>query len=108
MTEKARELYRDIEIGNYPKMSFAFTVKEDEYDKNTRTRKVLKVGKIFDVSAVSFPANPGTELDISSRDYFNGVIEMEKAERLAEEERMKKVECLKERLNKLKGVKDGD
>ena len=108
MTEKARELYRDIEIGNYPKMSFAFTIAEDDYDRNTRTRTIKKVGKIYDVSAVSFPANPGTELDISSRNYFDGVIEMEKAERLAEEERMKKVECLTKRLNKLKGVKDGD
>ena len=102
-TEKAKELYRDIEVGNYPKMSFAFTVKEDSYDRDTHTRKVLKIGKLFDVSAVSFPANPTTSIDVSTRDYFNGVIEMEKAERLREEELRSKKELLAQRLNALKG-----
>lgn len=97
-TEKARELYRDIEIGNYPKMSFAFTIGEDEYDAKTHTRTILKVAKLYDVSAVSFPANPDTSLDVATRDYFNGVIEREKAERLLVEKRAKKVEELKKLL----------
>jgi hypothetical protein len=42
---------------------------------------------VFDVSPVSFPANPTTELGVSTRDYFNGVIEAEKAERLERENR---------------------
>ena len=42
---------------------------------------------MFDVSPVSFPANPTTELTVSTRDYFNGVIEAEKAERLEREKR---------------------
>ena len=32
-TQRARELFADIEAGNYPQMSFAFTVAEDHYDK---------------------------------------------------------------------------
>ena len=86
-TEKARGLFEDIAAGNYPKQSFAFSVREDSYDKETHTRTILKIGKLYDVSPVSFPANPGTELDIATRDYFNGVIEMEKAERLESEKR---------------------
>ena len=88
-TAAARELYADIEAGNYPKMSFAFVVAEDgdEYDKKTHTRIIKKIAKVFDVSPVSFPANPGTELSVSTRDYFNGVIEAEKAERLEREKR---------------------
>lgn len=101
-TEKAKELYRDIEVGNYPKMSFAFSVEEDSYNTETHTRKILKVKKLFDVSAVSFPANPDTSIDISTRDYFNGVIEMEKAERLREEEMRIKRESLEERLKALR------
>ena len=101
-TEKAKELYRDIEVGNYPKMSFAFSVGEDSYNTETHTRKILKVKKLFDVSAVSFPANPDTSIDISTRDYFNGVIEMEKAERLREEEMRIKRESLEERLKALR------
>ena len=86
-TQKARDLYEDIAAGNYPKMSFAFTVAEDHYDRATHTRVVDRIAKVFDVSPVSFPANPTTELSISTRDYFNGVIEAEKAERLERERR---------------------
>ena len=90
-TQKARELFDEIEAGNYPKMSFAFIVADDgdEYDKATHTRTIHRIAKVFDVSPVSFPANPGTELSVSTRDYFNGVIEAEKAERLEREKREK-------------------
>ena len=86
-TQKARDLYEDIKVGNYPKMSFAFTVEKDHFDRSTHTRVVDKIAKVFDVSPVSFPANPTTELSVSTRDYFNGVIEAEKAERLERERR---------------------
>lgn len=86
-TPNARNLFEDIKAGNYPKQSFAFTVREDSYDKETHTRTIKKIKKLFDVSPVSFPANPTTELDIATRDYFNGVIEAERAERLESEKR---------------------
>ena len=86
-TAKARGLFEDIAAGNYPKQSFAFTVAEDEYDRKTRTRTIKRIAKVFDVSPVSFPANPTTELDIATRSYFNGVIEAERAERLESEKR---------------------
>ena len=86
-TQRARELFDEIEAGNYPKMSFAFRVADDEYDKETHTRIIKRIAKVFDVSPVSFPANPTTELSVSTRDYFNGVIEAEKAERLERERR---------------------
>lgn len=86
-TENARRLYEDIKAGNYPKQSFAFTVREDSYDKDQHLRTIKKVKKLFDVSPVSFPANPTTELDVATRDYFNGVIEAERAERLESEKR---------------------
>ena len=84
-TQAARDLYADIAAGNYPKMSFAFTVAEDHFDKATHTRVIDRIAKVFDVSPVSFPANPGTNLSVSTRDYFNGVIEAERAERLERE-----------------------
>lgn len=86
-TENARRLYEDIKAGNYPKQSFAFTVREDSYDKDQHLRTIKKIKKLFDVSPVSFPANPTTELDVATRDYFNGVIEAERAERLESEKR---------------------
>ena len=86
-TRAGKEHFEEIAAGNYPQMSFAFTVAEDHYDADTRTRIIDRIGKVFDISAVSFPANPTTELHV--RDYFNGVIEAEKAaeaERLQAEE----------------------
>ena len=95
MTARGRELYADIAAGNYPQMSFAFRVAEDHYDKATHTRVIDRIEKVFDVSPVCFPANPTTELSVSTRDYFNGVIEMEQAERLEEEKREKQKKRIK-------------
>ena len=83
-TQRGRDLFEDIAAGNYPQMSFAFTVGEEHYDAETRTRVIDRVAKVFDVSPVTWPANPTTELHV--RDYFEGVIEAEKA---AEAERQK-------------------
>lgn len=91
-TQAAREVFAEIEAGNYPNMSFAFTVAPggDSYERATHTRTIHRIAKVFDVSPVAFPANPGTELSVSTRAYFDGVIEMEKAERLEREERERK------------------
>ena len=97
-TQKARELFDDIKAGNYPQMSFAFTVAEDHYDRATHTRIIDRIAKVFDVSPVSFPANPTTELSVATRDYFNGVIEAEKAERLEREAREAQLERIKKLL----------
>jgi hypothetical protein len=84
----AKEMYEDIASGLITKMSWAFTVKEDSYDKETRTRTILAVKKIYDVSGVSIPANGDTE--ISARSYIDGVIEIEKREALARELELRK------------------
>ena len=75
-TQAARELFEDIVAGNYPRMSFAFKVADDgdRYDKDTHTRIIEKLEKIFDVSPVTWPANPGTELGAASRNCFSNVI----------------------------------
>ena len=77
----ARNMYEEIQNGLVTKMSWAFKVREDSYDRVTHTRTIKRMKKVFDVSAVSKPANPST--DISARSYFDGGIEAEKAERLA-------------------------
>lgn len=94
-TQRARDIYADIKAGNYPKMSFAFTVAEDHYDRATHTRIIDRIAKVFDVSPVVFPANPNTELSVSTRAYFDGVIEMEKAERLEAEKRERQRQKIK-------------
>lgn len=99
-TVNSRNLYDDIAAGNYPQMSFAFTVAEDgdHYEKKTHTRVIDRIAKVFDISAVSFPANPGTELSVSTRSYFDGVIEMERAERLEEEKRQRQLQRMRMKM----------
>lgn len=100
-TQRAREVYDDIRAGNYPQMSFAFVVAPDgqrrEVDKENGiiTRIITRVLKVFDISPVDFPANPYTELSVSTRAYFDGVIEMEQAERLEEEKRERQKQLIK-------------
>lgn len=100
-TQRARDLFEDIAAGNYPQMSFAFTVGEEHYEAETRTRVIDRIAKVYDVSPVTWPANPTTE--IHARDYFNGVIEAEKAaeaERLAAEEAERRDSERREELRK--------
>ena len=84
----AKDMYEEIANGLITKMSWAFTVLEDSYNKETRTRTILKIKKVYDISAVSYPANSGTE--ISARSWIDGVIEAEKQE-LLERQRMEAV-----------------
>jgi HK97 family phage prohead protease len=77
-SESGRQLYEEIKNGLVTKMSWAFTVAEDAYDHESDTRTILRVKKVYDVSAVSIPANDAT--DISARSYVDGVIEAEKRE----------------------------
>ena len=88
-----RELREEIAAGLITKMSMAFTVDDEEYDRQTRTRVIKKIRKLYDVSAVSLPANPGTE--ISTRAWLDGVIEAETAER---RERMRRALELRLRM----------
>ena len=100
-TSGAREHFEDIAAGNYPQMSFAFSVGADHYDAETRTRIIDRIDKVFDISAVSFPANPTTEIHV--RDYFNGAIEAVKA---AEAERQKAEEERRSDLERRANLKE--
>lgn len=89
-TELGRQLYEEIKGGYTNKMSFGFKVDSDkrtsliESDgKNTVVRRITGVRKLYDVSAVSIPANDATE--ISVRNLADGVIEKIQAERLEAE-----------------------
>lgn len=53
----AQDMFEEIKNGLVTKMSWAFRVSEDSYDRDTRTRTILKIAKVYDVSAVSIPAN---------------------------------------------------
>jgi HK97 family phage prohead protease len=94
-----RELFEDIKNGFYDKMSFAFRVLEDSYDRDTRTRTILKVKRLYDVSAVTFPAYEQTSLIARSWAEAQHEIEKKAAEAAEEAEASKDAEALElERL----------
>jgi len=68
-TTQARDCYELIRSGAVDKMSFAFTVKEDDYDYKTHTRTIKAIEKLYDVSAVDYPAYDATS--IAARSYFD-------------------------------------
>lgn len=88
-SQAAKELYEEIRNGLVTKMSWAFTVAEDIYNRENRTRTITKIKKVYDVSAVSIPANGDT--DISARSWLNGVIEAERREALERRKRILKL-----------------
>ena len=87
-TEIGRQLFAEIKGGYTDKMSFGFTVAEDKRETvrdleshiMTVNRTITKIKKLYDVSAVSLPANDATS--ISARKFLDGEIERIKAERL--------------------------
>ena len=88
-TETARHLYEEISTGMITKMSWGFIIGDYHYDKDTRTIVHTKVKKIFDVSAVSIPANQNTE--ISARSWADGVIDLAARSEAELEERRRKL-----------------
>lgn len=98
-TEIGRQLYEEIKGGYTSKMSFGFTVKADERliteedNKTTVLRTITKIGKLYDVSAVSLPANDATS--ISARSYGEGVIAELTEEHRKAQERARRVQKIK-------------
>ena len=96
-TEIGRQLYEEIEGGYTDKMSFGFRVGKDKTEQTeerdnetglatvTILRTILEISKLYDVSAVSLPANDATS--ISARNYCDGLITEIKEEFLAREQR---------------------
>ncbi len=102
-TEIGRQLYEEIKGGYTDKMSFGFTVDSDERliteeaGVVTILRTIKSIGKLYDVSAVSLPANNATE--ISARSWCDGVIQQLTEERRKAEERERKKQKIKIMLN---------
>ena len=106
VTELGRELYEEIRGGYTDKMSFGFTIDRTE---ETRTdledgkidilRRILSVSKLYDVSAVSIPANGATSISVETRSQIDGAIEAARAERLNRAKLELKKQLLKGEIN---------
>ena len=55
-TQEGRDLYTLIKRGDISQSSFAFSIEDETWDNKTNLRTVLKVGRLYDVSPVTYPA----------------------------------------------------
>ena len=100
-TDIGRQLYDEIRGGYTDKMSFGFTVAKDErtveedheHNRIVVHRRITAIKKLYDISAVSIPANDATE--ISARRFGDGVIAEIEAERLAAKQRVRRISIIK-------------
>lgn len=105
-TEIGRNLYEEIAGGYTDRMSFGFTVAADEQLRTEEDgkikvlRTITKIGKLYDVSAVSLPANPGTS--ISAR-FLDGAIEEARTERSRLLELEEKRQAVIEKAKRVRG-----
>ena len=112
---RAMELYSAVKRGDISGMSFMFTVDKDAWEdleSEQPLRRITSIGRVFEVSAVTFPAYEGTDIQAADA---GGALEsaqasLESARKRLEEERALEAEAerrtaILERLDKL--MKEG-
>ena len=115
---EARALYSAVKRGDMSGMSFMFTVDKDSWDdidSEYPKRTIMSIRKVFEVSAVAFPAYPQTDIQAASEGETLDSVKasLESAKQKAAEERAALAEterrtALLERLNKLTEVSDDE
>lgn len=96
-TQYGRDLYRMIQEGLVDQMSFAFTVAEngDSWDNETKTRRILDIEKLYDVSAVDQPFYEDTVIVARSLKSFEDEYEEKRKLELEKEKMLFELELLK-------------
>ena len=86
---RARDFYTAIKRGDIDKMSFMFSMEDYEWedvDSDSPIRKITKIGKVFEISAVTFPAYKSTAIearDATALDSVKRELENLRASRLS-------------------------
>ena len=100
---EAKSLYSAVERGDLTGMSFMFRVEKDMWDEPESehpTRHILSISKVFEVSAVTFPAYEQTSIQArgpaEALDNAKASLESERAKRRAIEMRKQKIRILTE------------
>lgn len=102
-----KNIYNAIKSGLIDKQSFAFSVDEDEYDYDTDTRRITKIGKLFDVSVVDQPFYNATDVSVKNQnnEFLEKRAELRKEheDKLKEEKRKLELEQAKNKLKEILG-----
>ena len=73
---KAQDLYAAVRRGDIDKMSFMFTIDGYEWENlesDHPTRHITSIGKIFEISAVTFPAYDSTSIEARDAEALESV-----------------------------------
>ena len=106
---EARALYSAVERGDVSGMSFMFSVEADAWENLNSEhplRRILKIGSIVEISAVTFPAYDSTEIFARSREALEKArasVETESSLAKTELENSAELELLKEKIKILGG-----
>ena len=99
----ARSLYSAVERGDISGMSYMYTVDQDAWEdleSEHPTRHIRSIGKVFEVSAVTFPAYEATSIQArglaDALESAKASLESAKAERRAVERKKQKIRILSE------------
>lgn len=100
-----RDIYSMVRSGLLDKMSFAFTVLEQDinFEQKIPRRKVLKIGNLFDVSVVDMPAYDQTSVYARSFDLVETKRKALESVRSSMDIEKLELERLRN-INKLKGI----
>lgn len=89
-TTQNKDIYKMIQAGLLDKMSFAFSVRKQEWDYETDTRRITEIAQLFDVSVVDVPAYDSTEIYARSKEQYEKEKEKYEKDKLQlEKEKMK-------------------
>lgn len=100
---EARNLYSAIKRGDITGMSFMFTVDDEEWEElqsDHPTRHIRKIGRVYEVSAVTFPAYESTEIsarDKEALDSAKATLESVRSQSLESERELLELEKAKNR-----------
>ena len=95
-THSNEDVYKMVRSGLLDKMSFAFTVKKQSWDRsgNIPVRRIESIDRLYDVSVVDLPAYEGTSIYSRSLD----LVETE-LRALEEADRDEKAKIIKQKIN---------
>lgn len=102
---ESKNLYSAIKRGDITGMSFMFTVKGEEWtnlESDMPTRTITDIERVFEVSAVTFPAYESTEINTRNKLALDNARRTLDSERRLLENRQKEVTFLKEKLRVIK------
>lgn len=102
-TQSNKDIYKSVKAGLIDKMSFAFTVRGEEYDYDTDTRTITDIDRLYDVSVVDLPFYDSTSVYARGLDNSNDFMNKRKELRDAKEQEEKELKDAKDELLKKLG-----